>query len=204
MREVFHLLKTVPHVSINAVVYMRRSRLLHGSSLSMAALHAIASFPRARPGICFLMLIFCHGLCLPPAARIDPNFPLPSSQDIVPSSPPARSPPSPHARPTLIHRPLRNLPLRLHPLHNLLPPRLHHHTPHNHLSQHRMQRLEIENQIQFTHILEKIIQALDEHVDQVQQRERTFGGSGDDDEVQRGIVAVRDERGRIVGLGLGC
>lgn len=67
-----------------------------------------------------------------------------------------------------------------------------------------MQRLEIENQVQFTHIFEKIVQALDEHVDQVQQRERAFCGSGDDDEVQRGVVAVRDERGRVVGLGLGC
>ena len=65
-----------------------------------------------------------------------------------------------------------------------------------------MQRLEVENQIQFTHILKEIVQALDKHVDQVQQRERALRRRRDDDEVQRGVVAVRDERGRVVRLGL--
>lgn len=192
MREVFHPLKTVPHVSISAGVHMRRSRFLHGSPEHGCASRNSCLFP----GHCLA--------CGPCSKDIIQTIPLSSSQDIVPSTPPARSPPSPHARPTLIHRPLRDLPLRLHPLHNLLPPRLHHHTAYNHLSQDRMQRLKIEDQIQFAHILEKIIQALDEHVDQVQQRERAFCGSGDDDEVQRGVMAVRDERGRVVGLGLRC
>ena len=65
-----------------------------------------------------------------------------------------------------------------------------------------MQRLEVENQIQFTHILKEIVQALDEHVDQVQQRERALRRRRDDDEVQRGVVAVCDEGRRVVGLGL--
>jgi hypothetical protein len=40
-------------------------------------------------------------------------------------------------------------------------------------------------------------------VDQIQQRQRALGGGGDDDEVERGVVAVGDERGRVVGFGLG-
>jgi hypothetical protein len=84
------------------------------------------------------------------------------------------SPPRPYARPTRIHRPLRNLALRLDTLNNLLPARLNHNTTHNHLAQHRMQRLEIENQVQLAYILKQVIQTLDKDVDQVQQRQRAF------------------------------
>lgn len=40
-------------------------------------------------------------------------------------------------------------------------------------------------------------------MDQIQQRERAFGGCGYDDEIERSVVAIGDERGRVVGLGLG-
>jgi len=39
-----------------------------------------------------------------------------------------------------------------------------------------MQRLEIENQIQLAHILEQVIQALDEDVDEVQEGQGALGG----------------------------
>jgi hypothetical protein len=41
-------------------------------------------------------------------------------------------------------------------------------------------------------------------VDEVQEGERAFGRGGDDDEVEGCVVAVGDERGRVVGLGLRC
>lgn len=112
------------------------------------------------------------------------------------------SPPSPHpARPARIDRPLRNFALRLHALDNLLSPRLDHHPAHDHLTQHSMQRLEIEDQIQFAHVFEQVIQAFDEDVDQIEESERRFCGGRDDDEVERCVVAVCYEGGRIVGFG---
>jgi len=38
---------------------------------------------------------------------------------------------------------------------------------------------------------------------EVQQGERALGGCGDDDEVERGVVPVGYEGGRVVGFGLG-
>jgi hypothetical protein len=43
---------------------------------------------------------------------------------------------------------------------------------HNHLAQHRMQRLEIENQVQFAHVFKQVVQTFHKNVDQVQQRKR--------------------------------
>lgn len=68
-----------------------------------------------------------------------------------------------------------------------------------------MQCLEIENQVQLTHVLEKPIERLDEYLDEIEERERGFGGCGDHDEVKGGIVPVGDQRGSVVvGLGCGC
>lgn len=66
-----------------------------------------------------------------------------------------------------------------------------------------MQRLEIEDQIQLADVLEQPIQSLDIDLDEVDQGQRALGAGADDDEVQRGIVAVGDERGDIVVRG-GC
>jgi hypothetical protein len=61
-----------------------------------------------------------------------------------------------------------------------------------------MQRLVVEYQIQFAHVLEQPVQRLDVHLDQVDQRQRGLGRRRDDDEVKGGIVAVGDERGDVV------
>lgn len=67
-----------------------------------------------------------------------------------------------------------------------------------------MQRFKVEDQVQLAHVLEEVVQALDKDVDEIKQGQRTLGRSGDDDEVERCVVAVGDERGRVVGLGLRC
>jgi len=54
----------------------------------------------------------------------------------------------------------------------LIKPRLDNHTPNNHLTQNRMQRLEIENQVQLAHILKQPVQRLDKDLYQIQQRQR--------------------------------
>jgi hypothetical protein len=61
-----------------------------------------------------------------------------------------------------------------------------------------MQRLKVEDQIQLANVFEQSIQGLDVHLDQVDQSQRGFGGRGDDDEVQCGVVAVGDERRNVV------
>lgn len=68
-----------------------------------------------------------------------------------------------------------------------------------------MQRLKIENQVQLAHILKQPVQGFDEDLDEIEEGERGFGGGGDDDEVERGVVPVGDERGSVVVLltGLG-
>lgn len=115
-------------------------------------------------------------------------------------------PRSPYPRPNtpqrtpspLIDRPLRHPPLRPNPLDHPLQPRLHHDTPDNHLPQNSMQRLKIENHIQFADILKQTVQSLDEDLDEVEQGQGRFGGGGDDDEVERCVVAVGDEGGEVV------
>ena len=89
--------------------------------------------PNTCSSICLLMLSRAAAVYASYGEDRMPFSTVSSSRRIRPSIAPARSPPSPHTRPTLIHRPLRNLSLRLHPLHNLLSPGLHHHATHNHL-----------------------------------------------------------------------
>ena len=87
-----------------------------------------------------------------------------------------KSPPCPNSdtrpRPRLINRPLRNPALTPHALNHLLQPRLNYNTTHDHLPQHRMQCLKIENQIQLAHILKQPVQRLDKDLDQIEERER--------------------------------
>ena len=42
----------------------------------------------------------------------------------------------------------------------------------HHLSQGRVQRFEVEDQVQLAHVLEEAVQSLYEHLDEVQERER--------------------------------
>lgn len=76
-------------------------------------------------------------------------------------------------------------------MHSPLKTSLDDHTPDNHLAQHRVQRLEIENQVQLAHILKQPVQRLDKHLDQIQQRQRRFRRRADQDKVQRRVVSVR-------------
>ena len=73
----------------------------------------------------------------------------------------------PHPSFALIHRPLRHRPLTLDALNHLLQLCLHHHTSYNHLCKRRMQRLEIEDQVQLADILEKAIEGLYEDLDEI-------------------------------------
>ena len=61
-----------------------------------------------------------------------------------------------------------------------------------------MQRLEIEDQIQLAHVLEQSIQGFHEDLNQIQECKRRLGGGGDEDEVERGVVAVGHERWSII------
>lgn len=63
-----------------------------------------------------------------------------------------------------------------------------------------MHRLEVEYQVQLAHVAEQPVQALDEYLDQVEQREGGFRGCGDEDEVEGGVVAVRDLGGGVEGV----
>lgn len=63
-----------------------------------------------------------------------------------------------------------------------------------------MQRLEIEDQIQFADILKQPVQGFDKDLYQIEQSEGRFGRGGDDDEVECRIVTVGDERGGVVVL----
>ncbi len=68
-----------------------------------------------------------------------------------------------------------------------------------------MQRLKVEDQIQFTDVLEKAVEGFDEDLDQVEQAEGRFGGRRDHNEVEGCVVAIGNEgRGVVVGLGGGC
>lgn len=53
-----------------------------------------------------------------------------------------------------------------------------------------MQRLEIEYEIQFTHVLEQSVERFDEDLDEVEEGEGRFGGGGDEDEVEGCVVPV--------------
>jgi hypothetical protein len=66
-----------------------------------------------------------------------------------------------------------------------------------------MQRLEVEDQIEFAHIFEEAVEGLHEDLYEVEQGERRFGGGADDDEVKSSVVAVGHERWRVVVRGGG-
>ena len=61
-----------------------------------------------------------------------------------------------------------------------------------------MQRLEVEDQVEFADVLEQPVQCFHIYLYQIQQCKWRLGRSTDHDEVQRGIVPVRYERRRIV------
>lgn len=60
-----------------------------------------------------------------------------------------------------------------------------------------MQRLEVEDQVQLAHVLKQLVERLHEHLDQVEEAQGRLERVGDDDEVQRCVVAVQ-QRGRLV------
>ena len=65
-----------------------------------------------------------------------------------------------------------------------------------------MQRLKVEDQIQLADVFEKAVEGFDEDLDQIEQGERGLRRGGDEDEVERCVVAVCDEGGGVV-VGLG-
>jgi hypothetical protein len=67
-----------------------------------------------------------------------------------------------------------------------------------HLAKCRMQRLEVEDQVELAHIFEEAVESLYEDLDEVEEGEGRLGGGADHDEVQSGIVAVGHERRRVV------
>lgn len=55
-----------------------------------------------------------------------------------------------------------------------------------------MQGLEVEDEVEFADVIEAGVEGFDEDVDEVEQGEGGFGGGGDEDEVEGGVVAVGD------------
>lgn len=76
--------------------------------------------------------------------------------------------------------------------------RLNYHAANYHFAQSRMQRLEVEDQVELAYVLKKAVKGLYEDLNQIEQGKRRFGRGGDDDEVKCRIVAVCDERGGVV------
>lgn len=72
------------------------------------------------------------------------------------------------------------------------------HTADNHFAQCGMQRLKIKDEVQFAYILKKAIKCLYEDLNKVKKSEGRLGRSGNDNKVQRRVVAVSDEGGRVV------
>lgn len=67
-----------------------------------------------------------------------------------------------------------------------------------------MECFEIENQVQLAHIFEKAVEGLHEDLNEIEESQRGLSRGRNDDEVERRIVAVGDERGSIVVRGGGC
>ncbi|OAQ97517.1 hypothetical protein LLEC1_01948 [Akanthomyces lecanii] len=65
-------------------------------------------------------------------------------------------------------------------------------------SQGGVQRLKVEDEVELADVLKELVERLDVDLDQVDQGERRLGRRRDDDEVERRVVAVRDERGHVV------
>ena len=72
-----------------------------------------------------------------------------------------------------------------------------------HLSERGVECFEIENQVQFAHVLEKAVKGLHENLDEIEKGQRGLSRGGDDDEVEGRIVAVGNERGSVVVRGGG-
>ena len=100
-------------------------------------------------------------------------------------------------------RPLRYPPLHPHALDDSLQRRLDDDPSNDDLGEGRVQRLEVEDEVELAHVLEHAVEGLDKDLDQVQQGERGLGGGGDDDEAEGRIVAVGDEGGGVVVAGGG-
>lgn len=147
-----------------------------------------------------------RNLLLETPERINVNALLPPrTSSSTPNKISAHAQPSPQstsqphaASPTLVNRPLRHRSLRPHALHDLLHIRLNHHPSHNHLAQRRMQRLKVENQIQLADILKQPVQRFDVYLNQIDEGERGLSGGRNDDEIEGGVVTVRNEGGDVV------
>ncbi len=100
----------------------------------------------------------------------------------------------------LVYRPLRHAALAAHAVDDALERRLDDDAADNHLGERRVQRLEVEDEVELAHVLEEPVERLDEHLDQVEQRQRRLGRRADENEVQRCVVPVRDERRRVAVL----
>lgn len=61
--------------------------------------------------------------------------------------------------------------------------RLNDHPTHNHLTQGRVQRLKVKDQIQLAHVLKQPIQRFHIHLDQIYQRQRTLRARANNDKV---------------------
>jgi hypothetical protein len=109
----------------------------------------------------------------------------------------ATDPTTPTAR-VRARGPLGHAPLRAHPLDDALEPRLDDDAADYNLGQRGVQGLEVEDEVELAHVFEHAVEGLDEDLDQVQQGERGLGRGRDDDEVQRRVVPVRHQRGRVV------
>lgn len=98
----------------------------------------------------------------------------------------------------LVNRPFGYCPLCSHTGDDAVHVRLHHHPAHYHLGKRRVQRLEVEDQVQLADIFEELIKRFNVDLDQVDERQRRLGRRRDDDEVECCVVSVRHEGGDVV------
>lgn len=99
-----------------------------------------------------------------------------------------------------VNRPLGHGALRAHARHDAVEARLDDDAANDHLSKGGVHGLKVEDEVELADVLKKTVKRLDVDLDEVHEGERGLGGSGDDDEVERRIVAVGDERRRVRGL----
>ena len=99
-----------------------------------------------------------------------------------------------------VDRPLGHGALRAHARHNAVEARLDDNAANDHLREGGVHGLKVEDEVELADVLKEAVERLDVDLDEVHEGERGLGGGGDDDKVERRVVAIGDERGRVGGF----
>jgi len=85
---------------------------------------------------------------------------------------------------------LLGLVLRRDRLENVGQVGLEHHAAHDDLVQHKVHLVEVEDEVQLAHVLERLVERLDEDLNQIQNAQLALRAVDAEDKVERGVVAV--------------